>query len=107
MFKIGDRVKCLKAYDGNHYIIGQEGTVILKEGRYIVVEFDEEVEGHDGRGEGEDLHCWEFYYDFWATTLMPLLEIGPPIPTSILVERKCKKLWNNSSFVMNNPKLAY
>lgn len=47
-FKIGDRVKCIAAHDGNRHIVGQEGTVrsvsaILNT---VAVEFDNYVHGH-------------------------------------------------------------
>jgi len=31
----------------------------------------------------------------------------PALPTEIKVANKCKKLWNNSNYVKNNPQLAY
>lgn len=47
-FKIGDRVKCIAAHDGNSHIVGQEGTVRGVGGvlGIIPVEFDNDVHGH-------------------------------------------------------------
>lgn len=47
-FKIGDRVKCIAAHDGNSHIVGQEGTV-RRVGDILgitSVEFDNDVHGH-------------------------------------------------------------
>lgn len=44
-FKVGDRVKCIAAHDGNRYIVGQEGTVRDVCG-IVSVEFDNDVHGH-------------------------------------------------------------
>ena len=44
-YKVGDRVKCIAAHDGNRYIVGQEGTVRDVCG-IVSVEFDNDVHGH-------------------------------------------------------------
>lgn len=47
-FKIGDRVKCIAAHDGNRNIVGQEGTVrsVTATLNTVAVEFDNYVHGH-------------------------------------------------------------
>ena len=62
-FKIGDRVKAVKEYDGNKNIVGKIGTVIALHGYgadFIGVEFDDEIDfgGHSCDGKGKDGHCW-------------------------------------------------
>lgn len=48
-FKVGDRVKCIKAHDGNSTIVGKTGTVcaVVDELNVVAVKFDEYVNGHD------------------------------------------------------------
>lgn len=48
-FKVGDRVKCIAAHDGNQHIVGKEGTVrnVTSSIDIVSVEFDEHVCGHD------------------------------------------------------------
>jgi len=63
-FKIGDRVLCVKAFEDNHHIVNQTGTIIGHWGdRTWTVEFDNSIWGHDGSGGGgrvigRDKHCW-------------------------------------------------
>ena len=60
-FKLGDRVRCVKSYQGNNKIVGKTGKVIYDSGTHLLVEFDEYVDGHDGDwGEvrGKDGYCW-------------------------------------------------
>lgn len=47
-FKVGDRVKCIAAHDGNRHIVGQKGTVRYVGATFniISVEFDNDVHGH-------------------------------------------------------------
>lgn len=47
-FKVGDRVKCIAAHDGNSHIVGQKGTVRYVGATFniISVEFDNDVHGH-------------------------------------------------------------
>lgn len=47
-FKVGDRVKCIAAHDGNRHIVGQEGTVRRVGDIFgiVSVEFDNDVRGH-------------------------------------------------------------
>lgn len=57
-FKVGDRVRCVKANWGK-LKVGDLGTVIdVKEDGAAGVEFDNEVGGHDCYGKGKDGHCW-------------------------------------------------
>lgn len=65
-FKVGDRVKCIKR-DEPRAILGKTGTVIahsISKG-VPLVEFDEPVSGHNGRGRaertGKDGYCWYCY----------------------------------------------
>lgn len=48
-FKVGDRVRCIAAHDGNSRIVGQKGTVRSVEDSLdiVAVEFDNYVDGHD------------------------------------------------------------
>lgn len=64
--KIGDRI-CVERTDNNGYIIGNGkfniilGRVITRtrdQYGHILIEFDENIEGHDGGGLGRDGHCW-------------------------------------------------
>lgn len=56
-FKIGDRVKCIAAHDGNSHIVGQEGTVrsVAATLNTVAVEFDNYVHGHALRPSSS--HC--------------------------------------------------
>lgn len=47
-FKVGDRVRCIKAHDGNNRIVGQKGTVrsVASSIDIVGVEFDNYVDGH-------------------------------------------------------------
>jgi hypothetical protein len=47
-FKVGDRVKCIAAHDGNKAIVGQKGTVrwVGATLGIVSVEFDNDVHGH-------------------------------------------------------------
>ena len=62
-FKIGDRVKAVKEYDGNKNIVGKIGTVIALYDYgtgNIGVEFDDKIAFgvHTCGGKGKDGHCW-------------------------------------------------
>lgn len=62
-FKIGDRVKAVKEYEGNKNIVGKIGTVIALNGYdtdRVGVEFDDTIGfgGHTCGGKGKDNHCW-------------------------------------------------
>lgn len=48
-FKVGDRVKCIKAHDGNDTIVGKTGTVcdVVGDLNVVAVKFDAHVNGHD------------------------------------------------------------
>ena len=53
-FKIGDRVRCLEAVDGNRLVNGLAGVVKIVEGGLIGVDFRQDVEGHSLVG-GEEM----------------------------------------------------
>lgn len=59
-FKVGDRVKCVKCHDGNIKAVGKVGTVIKFSDTCsdYLIEFDVNVDGHDGCGAGKKGHCW-------------------------------------------------
>lgn len=64
-FEIGDRVRCIKEFDGNSFIVGECGKVIKsKEGPFTslyCIEFDSNIKGHSGNDIerlGENGHCW-------------------------------------------------
>lgn len=61
MFKIGDRVKCIKAYDGKN-TLGKLGKVIGTNHGNYGVEFDDNIDGHSCsiNGNGKNGHCWNF-----------------------------------------------
>lgn len=48
-FKVGDRVRCIAAHDGNSRIVGQKGTVrsVGDSLNIVAVEFDNYVYGHE------------------------------------------------------------
>ena len=48
-FKVGDRVRCIAAQDGNSRIVGQKGTVrsVGDSLDIVAVEFDNYVDGHE------------------------------------------------------------
>ena len=48
-FKVGDRVQCIAAHDGNTKIVGQKGTVrsVGDSLDIVAVEFDNYVDGHE------------------------------------------------------------
>ena len=64
--KIGDRVRCNGGGTGNRKVAGKVGTIIgfiyNREGDSPLVEFDTDVDGHDGLGKceasGEYGRCW-------------------------------------------------
>ena len=58
-FKVGDRVKCVKAYDGKDEAVGEVVTIITKSDLNLV-EFDVNVDGHSGAGRGKAGCCWWF-----------------------------------------------
>lgn len=61
-FKVGDRVVCIAACDGNEDVKGKHGKVTkgaFSSKTNIAVEFDKKIErGHSFCGEGKDDHCW-------------------------------------------------
>lgn len=64
VFKVGDRVVCVEATDGNRYTVGKHGRVIRvrpeegKHGHDVSVEFDKDVCGHSCGGNGKWGYCW-------------------------------------------------
>lgn len=94
-FYVGQRVVAISAPDHNDDLIGQSGEVVEVvpgTGLTVCVLFDEYSED----------------YEWWCepTSLSPIF-IGPPPPIHMIVEEKCKQLWNKSKFVLSNPHLAY
>lgn len=62
-FKIGDRVKAVKPWDGNYDIVDKIGTVVVISnlwGVHFGVEFDDTLGfgGHTCDGKGKNGHCW-------------------------------------------------
>jgi hypothetical protein len=63
-FKVGDRVVCVKAYDGNKDAVGKAGTVKHATSTWVRVEFDEPISGgHTCSGSCKYLHGWCFAPD--------------------------------------------
>ncbi len=42
---VGDRVRCIKAFDGNNEIVNKEGTLVSFEADCTIVEFDDFING--------------------------------------------------------------
>jgi hypothetical protein len=61
-FEKGDRVKCIKAYDGNTDMVGHFGTVLRVNAETLSVDFDESINGHEDYGAKRG--CG---WNFWAT----------------------------------------
>jgi hypothetical protein len=58
-FKVGDRVRAIEAYDGKKEIVGKIGTIKHINNNFsFLVEFDENIKGHDGDGTLKRGHCW-------------------------------------------------
>ena len=62
-FKVGDRVKCIENCSMKRVsLLGKVGTIIPSYGYsgVYLVEFDENIDGHDGSisGSGKPGHCW-------------------------------------------------
>lgn len=61
-FKVGDRVRCIKSYDGNDKIVNKNGRIIeiSPSKKDVTVEFDELIGGHSGidSSKGKKGHCW-------------------------------------------------
>ena len=62
-FKIGDRVKAVKPWDGNYSIVDKIGTIVAISDIFradLGVEFDDTIGfgGHTCYGKGKDGHCW-------------------------------------------------
>lgn len=66
--EIGDRVKVipesdLRGVDGNKIVIGKTGTVKGFTRTRVGVEFDDNVNGHNGLWGGKDGYCWYIPYE--------------------------------------------
>lgn len=61
-FKIGDRVKCVRAVANNKYVLDKIGTIVENDYDKFGVEFDEYVHGHycflGSYRIHKDGHCW-------------------------------------------------
>ena len=60
-FKVGDRVKTIAQSCGNKKVFGEIGTIRIMDDDCYLVEFDNDIDGHDGntaRYHGKDKHCW-------------------------------------------------
>lgn len=63
-FKVGDRVRCLKAVDGKMAVAGAIGKVVAIDGVFIGVEFGKDIGGHPlydedmGIQRAKDGHGW-------------------------------------------------
>lgn len=60
--RIGDRVRCVKSYQGNDKIVNKTGRIIEIDSsrKNVTVEFDELIDGHSGHSccRGKSGHCW-------------------------------------------------
>lgn len=61
-FKVGDRVRCIVAVDGNERVLNATGTVKGLRDYDVLVEFDKDVNGHNGgythKGVCKASHGW-------------------------------------------------
>lgn len=62
-FKVGDRVTCIKVYDGRQEALNETGTVVDAPDteEYVGVAFDKLVQGHDCNGRCDHGHGWYFH----------------------------------------------
>lgn len=59
---VGDRVVAINIMVESTLLDGESGTIIqIFDNDMILVEFDNDVGGHDGGGMGEYGHCWYLY----------------------------------------------
>lgn len=101
-FNIGDRVIAKGPCANNSEVIGLHGTIVAIQEHFFGVEWDEERSSFHFLGDiCEERRGW------WVPINDPISLYEDATPHTTKVERKCKKLWNNSKFVQNNPKLAY
>lgn len=80
-WKVGDRVRAVAVFNKClHIYEGLQGTVIYTDGAAVcsvLVEFDKEMGGHNGRAMGKKGHCWWFSeVDEQYTYGVPVLEGG-------------------------------
>lgn len=62
-FKVGDRVVCIESECSKEVIVGKHGRVIFIDDDdssilNTLVEFDKNIDGHNGDGRGKDFHCY-------------------------------------------------
>jgi hypothetical protein len=62
-FKVGDRVTCIKVYDGKQETLNEVGTVVDAPDteEYVGVSFDKLVQGHDCNGRCDPGYGWYFH----------------------------------------------
>jgi len=82
-FQVGDRVRCVAAYDGKHEAVGRIGTVhaIMKNGN-VGVKFDENINGHHLDGACDVGYGWWFASGRVSECLEPFYEV-PDSPIEI------------------------
>jgi len=58
--QIGDRVACVKNYQGRSEAVNMYGRVVKLHGYdgRVGIEFDEQINGHNCQGKGEHGKCW-------------------------------------------------
>jgi AAA+ superfamily predicted ATPase len=76
-FKIGDRVRCIRDFDGNLAIVGKFGSIVYAAGnRFFKIKFDEHINGHDcGGGYGVE---HGFGWNFTAANPSEYFELEKP-----------------------------
>lgn len=64
MWKVGDRVRCIKAYENNEYAVGKEGVIVATKQKgditLLGVEFECDIKGHTLDGKVRDSFGWWF-----------------------------------------------
>lgn len=92
-FKVGDRVKCIAAHDGNKAIVGQKGTVrgVADLFGIVSVEFDNDVHGHTLQSpyRCEDGHGWNIH----ASKLELIPKPDPKHDLKIIIYRQGNKVF--------------
>lgn len=97
-FNVGDRIFWENTLDWRTGTTVFHGVVLelLSSGRYSI-EFEEDFNKRFGLGRK--------YGSFTDNNNLKLA--GPLLTKEQKVEQKCKKLWNNSKWVKNNPQMGY